>query len=151
MTLKRRQPPDTRSTSRGIAHVIAKTIKLLFICAFLASCDGANNVTTAESPFDAVDRMFRELNGTCDYPVLEKYRRDKQFICQLGELKSRCNKIDDCYVYCLGNDIGNDVGGGCTHLCNYALRKEWNAPESIKKCTANPGQIEVAPSPQTRG
>ena len=106
----------------------------MIVCSLLVACSGRDNIKSEESGFDEVGKMYHELNGSCDYPVLEKYKHDEKLMCQLNALKARCNKIDDCYVYCYGNDVGKDIGGGCVHLCNYALRHEWSSPESMEKC-----------------
>ncbi len=81
-----------------------------------------------------IDQMARALNGSCSYPMLEKNRQNKELVCMLDTLRNRCNKIDDCYVYCIGNDVGVAVGGGCTHLCNYSLREQWDPPKTMEAC-----------------
>ena len=86
--------------------------------------------------------MFAELDGSCDYPILEKYQQDPAMVCRLESLKARCNKIDDCYVYCVGNDVGEAIGGGCGHLCNYRHLEAWNPPGSIKDCPEYPKSID---------
>ncbi len=85
-------------------------------------------------PFDKVDLMGERLDGSCNYPILEKHKKDEDLMCRLDSLSSRCNKVDDCYVYCVGNDVGENIGGGCAHLCNYGNLKAWNPPRSIKQC-----------------
>jgi len=106
----------------------------VIVYSLLVACSGRDNAKWEEPGYDLVDKMFHELNGSCDYPILEKYKRDEKLMCRRNSLKDRCNKIDDCYVYCYGNDVGTDIGGGCVHLCNYGLRNEWSSPESMDKC-----------------
>jgi hypothetical protein len=88
----------------------------------------------SDEPFAKVKKIQTELNGSCDYQITPEHRADTEFMCQLKALKKRCNEIDDCYVYCASNDIGEDIGGGCAHLCNYANQKEWSPPSEIKSC-----------------
>ena len=78
--------------------------------------------------------MNKDLNGSCDYTLLAVEADDEPLICYLTALKERCNSIDDCLVYCIGNNVGYGIGGGCAHLCNYGWRKEWTDPESAKNC-----------------
>ena len=87
-----------------------------------------------EESFDRVARMERELNGSCNYGVSPATQFNKPLLCTLDALRKRCNKIDDCYVYCLGNDVGENIGGGCAHLCNYGLRQEWSLPPEARAC-----------------
>jgi hypothetical protein len=94
----------------------------------------STDVSSAEVPQDPIVRMEQSLNGSCNYPVLDTVKSDKRLMCELEALRSRCNQIDDCYVYCIGKDVGKDVGGGCAHLCNYGLRKEWAPPTAVLKC-----------------
>ena len=81
-----------------------------------------------------VTRMDQALNGSCQYSVLEKHRANGELMCVLDALRKRCSKIDDCYVYCIGNDVGVGIGGGCDHLCNYAAREEWSYPQEAQAC-----------------
>jgi len=97
-------------------------------------CLATFNSIAETDPFPKVDKMHKELNGSCNYPILDKYKSDTKFNCQLNVIKKRCNKIDDCYVYCYSNDVGEGIGGGCAHLCNYALKNEWNPPSEISRC-----------------
>lgn len=78
--------------------------------------------------------MFHELNGTCNYPILDEFVSNPEFLCKIDSLKRRCNKIDDCYVYCYSNAVGEQIGGGCAHLCNYGLKEEWSPPADFKSC-----------------
>jgi len=84
--------------------------------------------------FESIKKMRNQLNGSCSYPYLDKYDNDKPMQCYINTLKARCNKIDDCYVYCVSNDIGNNVGGGCSHICNYANQQLWVYPEKHMSC-----------------
>ena len=79
--------------------------------------------------------MYKNLDGTCNYPILKEHKYNPKFMCKINALKERCNKIDDCYVYCYSNDVGVRIGGGCTHLCNYSLKKEHTSPKGFKECT----------------
>jgi len=100
-----------------------------------AAAYSAPKADKSDDTFARVDKMQRELNGSCSYPVLLKNQFDPELMCLLEVLRARCNKIDDCYVYCWGNDVGQDIGGGCAHLCNYGLRKAWEWPKGVEKCT----------------
>src|SRR4051812_34719159 len=82
--------------------------------------------TPADDTSDRISRMERELNGSCSYSISERSLKEPGLVCYLEKLRARCNKIDDCYVYCIGNNVGENVGGGCAHLCNYALREKWS-------------------------
>ena len=102
--------------------------------ALIASSLSPVGAADFDEPFARVDRMNQDLNGSCRYPILERNRRDQETMCILDSLRRRCNKIDDCYVYCIGNDVGIGIGGGCAHLCNYALRTKWEPPRDIQVC-----------------
>ena len=107
-----------------------RNVTALLITAWLSSTHAA----THDEFLARVNKMHRELNGSCRYPILEKNKQAKETMCVLDALRARCNKIDDCYVYCIGNDVGVEVGGGCAHLCNYGLRAEWEAPKGMEAC-----------------
>lgn len=92
------------------------------------------SLACSSNEFSKVDKMHTELNGSCDYQITTVYKTDSEFMCKLNVLKNRCNEIDDCYVYCASNDVGENVGGGCGHLCNYSNKKEWNPPSEIESC-----------------
>ena len=79
-------------------------------------------------------KMHNSLDGSCSYQMLDSVRNDTQAVCAISALSERCNKIDDCYSYCLSQNIGADVGGGCGHLCNYANQDEWQPPKNILSC-----------------
>jgi hypothetical protein len=113
---------------------VIKTTLTILLCAAGLHAFWVNASEITEDPFAKVDRMRRELNGTCSYPVIEKYRENRKLLCQLDSLRQRCNEIDDCYVYCIGQNVGEDIGGGCAHLCNYSLKKKWALPKSAKAC-----------------
>lgn len=117
---------------------IRKVIALLLLLAPSLAI-GAETPTPSglNRSLSSVDLMDRALNGSCRYPIMEKNQRDEKLTCALNALRNRCNEIDDCYVYCLGNDVGVNVGGGCEHLCNYGLRKPWSPPKGIEACTRN--------------
>lgn len=106
-------------------------IWLLVSLGFSATYAAESN---SDEAFARIDRMHRELNGTCKYAILDKNKQNKELMCVLDLLRSRCNKIDDCYVYCHGNDVGVDIGGGCDHLCNYGSRAKWEPPKGIEAC-----------------
>lgn len=106
----------------------------LFFAACLLTADAAER--KPEDSFARVDLMGSELNGSCKYSIVEKNKQNKELMCVLQLLRSRCNKIDDCYVYCIGNDVGVGIGGGCAHLCNYALRAKWDPPKGMDACTS---------------
>lgn len=100
----------------------------------------ATQALAAGSSDDAlakVDQMHRELNGTCSYPVLEAYRENREVLCLVEALRKRCNKIDDCHVYCIGQGVGQSIGGGCAHLCNYGLKEDWRLPDGAQACLKN--------------
>ena len=105
------------------------------VCTACAESDKAVPVVVG---IERVDRMFAELDGSCKYPVVEENKRDLTTSCVLESLKERCNEIDDCLVYCLGNDIGENIGGGCGHLCYAGSQKLWNPPESMEQCESVP-------------
>ena len=107
----------------------------LLIAACASQATAPITLGTAEDSFARVNRMFEELDGKCRYPVMERHQANRELVCQLDALRQRCNKIDDCYVYCIGRDVGEGIGGGCVHLCNYRLLEEWAPPESAKKCS----------------
>ena len=79
-------------------------------------------------------KMKDSLNGSCSYPMLDIVSEDKRTVCAINAIRERCNKIDDCYSYCLSQNIGEGVGGGCGHLCNYSNQNEWKPPKSIMSC-----------------
>jgi hypothetical protein len=95
-----------------------------------AGCEGGSS----DDAFARVDRMRSELNGSCNYSISEKNRNNEELLCVLNTLRSRCNKLDDCYIYCLGNDVGEEIGGGCHHLCNYGSKEHWAFPKEAKAC-----------------
>ncbi len=107
---------------------------LLLIATSLAIGAGTHKPSELSGAPSSVDLMDRALNGSCRYPIMEKNPRDDRLTCTIDALRNRCNKIDDCYVYCLGNDVGANIGGGCDHLCNYGLRKDWSPPKEIEMC-----------------
>lgn len=114
---------------------IRKAIVLLWAVGCLAPL--ALSANSSDDAFAKIDQMRRDLNGSCSYSVLEEYRENRELLCQLDALRKRCNKIDDCYVYCIGRNVGESIGGGCTHLCNYRLKVDWSPPESAKACLKN--------------
>ena len=95
------------------------TISFLLVICFTAS---------AVDKTDEIVEMRSSLNGSCDYQLLDSKKRDKHAACVLSALKNRCNTIDDCYSYCFAKDVGNGIGGGCGHLCNYANLNSWAPP-----------------------
>ncbi len=99
----------------------------LLLCVFSSSAFSGD-------VFSKVEKMQTELNGSCDYQINSEHKTDAEFMCQLNTLKRRCNEIDDCYIYCASNDVGEGIGGGCTHLCNYSNKNEWYPPIEIKSC-----------------
>jgi len=80
-------------------------------------------------------KMNHELNGSCNYAPTQKLKDDKTLSCVVSKLAERCNKIDDCYSYCIATDLNETVGGGCAHICNYSNKIEWSPPQSVKLCT----------------
>src|SRR5258708_6408102 len=113
------------------------TMRFICILLFLLTGCSATAQTAKPLPVDPFERMQQELNGTCSYPILAKIQADKDLMCALDALRARCNKIDDCYVYCIGNDVGEHIAGGCTHVCNYGLRGKWEPAKKIA-----PGQAK---------
>ncbi len=111
--------------------VILALLAPLAVASGQAAGDGSKPI---EDRAAKIARMYRELDGTCRYPVLEKYRQDQRLLCGIDALRQRCNAIDDCYAYCLGQGVGEGVGGGCAHLCNYAGREAWAPPEAEAAC-----------------
>jgi len=89
---------------------------------------------SASDKTEQIVKMHATLNGSCNYPVKEIYKDDEEVLCALGKLAERCNKIDDCYFYCFGNDLGDGIGGGCAHICNRGNKKSWERPEGILSC-----------------
>ncbi|WP_444916806.1 hypothetical protein [Microbulbifer sp. JMSA003] len=72
--------------------------------------------------------------GSCDLDVIDGIYVDKEDMCVIEHLEKRCKGLDQCFVGCVTGGKGVDVGGGCTHLCNYMLRKEWSVPEEALSC-----------------
>ena len=80
-------------------------------------------------------KMKSELDGSCSYTPTDKLKSDKKLSCIVSKIANRCNKIDDCYSYCLATELNEKVGGGCAHICNYSNKQEWNLPQEVKACT----------------
>jgi hypothetical protein len=79
-------------------------------------------------------KMHKELNGSCSYKPTQKLKDDKKLSCVVSKLADRCNKIDDCYTYCLATNLDDIIGGGCAHACNYRNEVKWSLPESVQQC-----------------
>ncbi len=73
--------------------------------------------------------------------------------CVLELMAQRCGSLDACFVNCWASGRGRNIGGGCTHLCNYSLMKPWSLPDGFDKCYAR-GEAGiwagVAPAAKTK-
>jgi hypothetical protein len=116
--------------------MLIRSFIAIWFLLYVGSAGAESREPKPEDPSEKVAQMERALNGSCSYPILEKNKTNKELMCALDALRARCNKIDDCYVYCAGNDVGAQIGGGCTHLCNYSLREKWQPPEGYAACWA---------------
>ncbi|MFD2168295.1 hypothetical protein ACFSJY_18705 [Thalassotalea euphylliae] len=101
---------------------------LLIIFALLGSTIYADELS------EQVLKMKSELNGSCNYIPTEKLKNNKELSCVVSKIANRCNKIDDCYSYCLATDLDEKVGGGCAHICNYSNQENWWLPDEVKDC-----------------
>jgi len=113
---------------------VIRALLILTVLGLAVACAESPQRRTIDETSELINRMNRELNGSCNYSVAARNKTNSEMMCVLDRLRSRCNKIDDCYVYCIGNDVGAEVGGGCAHLCNYALREKWEPPEGVQTC-----------------
>jgi hypothetical protein len=86
-------------------------------------------------PLDQLATMNKALNGSCDYQVQLNHKGEKELLCIVSAIASRCeNEVDDCYSYCLLTDLNITIGGGCAHICNYGNRKKWSYPSGTENC-----------------
>ena len=117
-------------------------LQLVIILILFSVCTGSDETAADEEPVDPVEQMFAQLDGSCDYPILAKHRNNPAISCRLEVLSLRCNDIDECLVYCVGNDVGENIGGGCAHLCNYRNRQYWRPPKIMEQCPALPSEVD---------
>lgn len=115
--------PALIKTSIGVLH---GAVNIMLV--------GAIASDSAIDPSSKVQLMFQQLDGSCGYHVSIKYPQDRELLCWLDALRHRCNKVDDCYAYCFGRDVGEGIGGGCVHLCNPGMKQHWVPPESTMAC-----------------
>lgn len=128
---RRRARPLNSVVRHHVKERALLTASVLLAGSLLAACASAGLKDQPQDPFAMVAKMERDLNGSCRYSVLEKVRGNSEMMCAIEALRKRCNKIDDCLVYCAGNDIGADIGGGCAHLCRYRDERYEPSQEAI--------------------
>lgn len=106
---------------------------IILIQSLLSLSAGAENTTPDEMDI-ALKKMDKERNGSCNYPILDKIKKNEELMCELNVLKKRCNKVDDCFYYCFSQDIQSVFFDGCGHLClNYSGHK-WIPPKGLDAC-----------------
>ena len=95
-----------------------------------------NFTVLADETTEQLMKMYNELNGSCSYMPTQKLKDDIKLSCTVIKIAERCNKIDDCYTYCLATNIDETIGGGCSHVCNYNNKVNWSLPKSVKQCAS---------------
>ncbi len=80
-------------------------------------------------PPDAGD--FGTFHSCKAKPRRELSVREK---CQIEELSARCTPADDCLVSCISSTQGQQVGGGCSHVCFFGLHRGESKPPGWAEC-----------------
>ena len=60
--------------------------------------------------------------------------------CEVAAFKSRCTKLDDCYVSCIASPDGSFSGGRCAHTCTFGPHRGAEPPKSLASCATLPGR-----------
>ena len=58
--------------------------------------------------------------------------------CRIKKLSARCLPADDCLVSCIVSRDGNNVGGGCEHVCFSALHDPVTPLIGLDDCLEKP-------------
>lgn len=67
------------------------------------------------------------------FPYADIERRFPNEVCQLRAARSRCHPLDACLLQCMDVGGGENVGGGCWHVC-YAYHDDVEIPGPKDGC-----------------
>lgn len=102
--------------------------RTLLMCMLLASMLSCNRSDTTELPLsDEVEpRSATPKGDSRDYGPIEEHlnceakprrKLDVGEQCAIELLKKNCTRAADCMVTCISSPDGDQVGGGCFHVC----------------------------------
>lgn len=128
---------------------------LLLTAAFaLGSCASRNPIQLTPTP-DALAQCREKQD--CSAPIASGVSPSAEEQCLLTVLRPRCDAVDKCLVDCIAGGEGQNVGGGCFHLCGWVVvsdrGKLYKCPEQVSPewcaCLGLPencGHAQTAPS-----
>ena len=119
--------PWFQSLKKAIKGILLGTCTLMIVANGLAVF-----VSISEWWPDLGERKRLINNGSCDLPVVWYVVLTENEKCLLNSIKGRCNEVDQCFAQCITGGRGNNIGGGCFHLCDRF--SGWEPPEDGKVC-----------------
>ena len=113
------------------ARIVAALVLVVSPVAF-ASCASRNPIQLTLTP-DAIARCQEKQD--CSAPIAEGISPSREESCLLEVIRPRCDAVDHCLVGCITTGKGQDVGGGCLHLCGWVVvndkGKQYKCPEQV--------------------
>ena len=79
--------------------------------------------------------LHEDEDVNCGFLIHPDVEMTDEMRCRVEALGRRCDgEIDRCFYRCGALGRGDNIGGGCAHICNRGLRKQWTHPQADTSC-----------------
>ena len=104
----------------------------LVAVSLISACATRNPIQLVPTP-EALARC--EEMRDCSSPIAAGVTLSEEESCLLAVLRPRCDAVDKCLVDCIASGRGQNVGGGCFHLCGWVVVEDrgklYKCPEQV--------------------